>query len=249
MLAQTQHLFYQAIFDDDIDLDFIASSDAKQRFAIYRRNIFETLRNKLALTFPGVWILLGERCANSVARAFIQTQQYLSHQPCLHLWGAQFPAFLENLPELTTLPYLKDYAEFEWRKHLAYYAADAEPINPHVLQALSEDDIADVEIVFLPSLYLLTSPFSLQDIQEIVNNPQAPKIDLKNQITTVVIAKLNHHVISIFIPTDIGLFFQYLSKQQSLQNALQYTQNQYPDFDLQAALYILIKYQLIWKIK
>jgi hypothetical protein len=238
-LEHTQQKFYQAIFDKKISLEFIASKNSRDRLAIYRANIFENLRHRLANTFPGIWILLGEECANSVALAFIKNPE---HQ------RKEFPDFLTHQSELAHLPYLKDYARYEWLGHKAYYAANALPINPYDLEKIPEKNLEKICFKFLPSVFLYTSPFSIEQIKTIIDNPDASAINLKQENTTAVIARPEEHVLTVFINPDMSLFFTYLYQGQTLGQACEQINVHYPDFDLTQAIHLLLKHKLIMEI-
>ena len=177
-LKDIQTQFYKAIFIKNkvkLNLSFIASSDPVKKFNIYRNSIFETLRNSLEMTYPGIWALLGQSCANSVASAFYSQAENLPTSACLDDWGSHFPNFIASIPELHHLPYLKDYASYEWLLHLSYYAYDG-------------------------TLFLYTSEFPIAKIQKIIENPQADEIvlDSKSTCYAIISRKFNFSPVQIF---------------------------------------------------
>lgn len=144
-LDTIQKTFLQSILEKNLaDLSFIKSSYPAERLDIYRQTIFENIRNSLAITFPGIWKLLGEECANSAAYAFSKHQHNLPISGCLDDFGENFPKFLGVQKELQALPYLKDYAYFEWLKHQSYMAKDIEPITNLEITAIPADKIEEV---------------------------------------------------------------------------------------------------------
>lgn len=240
LLEQTQKKFYQAIFDKKTSLDFIHSKNPENRLAIYRSNIFENLRNRIATIFPGIWILLGDDCANSAALAFVKNPDNKIKA---------FPDFLSEQAALAHLPYLKDYARYEWLLYKSLRAPCVQAINPNLLETIPEEKLARLRFVFLPSVFLYTAQFSLEQIKTIIDNPEASAINLKQERMTVLIAKPKKHVFTLFIKSDMGLFFTYLSQGKTLGETTEQISAQHPDFDLTQAMHILLKYKLIMEIR
>ncbi|MFA6036621.1 MAG: putative DNA-binding domain-containing protein [Legionellales bacterium] len=232
-LKQTQNKFYQAVFDNKSSLDFIHSKNSTDRFAIYRHNIFENLRKHLAHIFPGIWILLGEACANSAALAFIKNPEHTKEK---------FPDFLMQQSEFAHLPYLKDYAQYELRVHGAYKALQIPGTTYSNLENISEDKLEKIRFKFLPSVFLYASQFPIDQIKYIIDNPDASAINLEQDPKIAVIAKLNHQVFTFFVEPDMGLFLNALYQGLTLAQAAQHIDN------LTHALYFLIKHKLIQEI-
>lgn len=249
ILEHTQQYFSYVIFNKKIaPLDFIRSDHPIERLGVYRATIIENLRNSLALTFPGIWTLLGNDCANSVAYAFVKKPDNMPKTGCLDDWGDAFPDFLAAQFELQHLPYLKDYAQYEWLMHLAYGAAQAKAITADDLKKIPEEKIEDIRFVFLPSVFLLTTQFPLCRIKNIIEQPNAPAIDLFEAVSTVVIARPAGQVITLFVTEDMGLFFKCLHKGQTLGQATAQTSISYLDFDLSMAIGLLLKHSLIQEV-
>ena len=180
-LKKIQQDFHQAIFQKNSNLDFIASSFPVERLAIYKNTIFENIRHALEITFPGVWSLLGADCANSIVHRFCFVENHLPSTGCLDDFGENFPSYLGSLDILSTLPYIQDYALFEWLKHLAYTATKSPAITPDDLQQIHEDLLAEIKMTFVPSCYLFSSRFPIQEIDERAFNPQASNMLLSEK--------------------------------------------------------------------
>ena len=100
------------------------------RISIYRNTILQNLRHALEITFPAIWKLVGQECADSLAYLFVQDKINLPVSNCLDDWGKKFPKFLQNMKPISHLVYLKDIAQVEWLKHLSYCAKDYQPFDP-----------------------------------------------------------------------------------------------------------------------
>lgn len=149
----TQEMFKRSILQlDSIDTSFIKSSHPAERLNIYRQTILENIRNSLSITFPGIWILLGEECANNVAFAFCKNEYNLPISGCLDDFGKNFPDFIEAQKEFNALPYLKDYGRFEWLQHQSYRAKYLESISTSELENISADKIEEIGFSLIPSI-------------------------------------------------------------------------------------------------
>lgn len=248
-LEALQNDFYHAIFQNHAtDLEFIASAYPAQRLATYRQTIFDTLRNALALTYPGIWKLLGEECANSVAHAFCAHHTNRPSSACLDDWGSQFPDFLGQQPSLDNLPYLKDYATYEWFKHLSYCASFSPSINASDLEAVPENRIESITLSFLPSVFAIDSDFPLDKIEDIIENPNAESINLSSNKVYAIIARPDKAVLTYWINSDLWLFISSLQQQLNLADAFQKTHEQHPDFNLTQSLHFMLQKNMISKI-
>lgn len=248
-LKATQVCFYQAIFKKNLNnLDFVSSSYASAKINVYRQTIFENMCNALFITFPGVWKLLGEECAKNAAYTFCQDEKNLPLSGCLDDWGRMFPDFLRQQKELGMLPYLGDYAFYEWIKHQSYVAQHVLPIKANDLKNISEDLLELIGLSFLPSAYTFSSDFPLYHIEEIIENPLAENINLNVVKSYVVIARPEDSVLAFWISEDLYLFVRCLEQGLTLLQAFRNVEKQYAHFDLTEAILFLIQNKLIYKI-
>lgn len=262
-LQSTQQAFYASIFEPSpCAIPFIRSNHASQRFYIYRQNIFENLRRALSLSYPGVWILLGKACADSAVDVFCAHASNRPQSACLDDWGDAFPEFLGAQPELQHLPYLQDYAIYEKLQHQAYYAEENPASKSTALQALhryiSENPLASICFSFLAAVHMFCSDFPLQDIQAIVDNPEAPAIPLTQNKSYVIITKSEYQcsnqiqvqnpVLSFWVSADLWFFLRDLKQGCTLKQAADQTQKQFPNFDLAQALHFAFQNPLFHQI-
>lgn len=248
-LKDIQLQFQQSLFVEQQqlalhDLDFISSSYAKERFSVYRQTLLENLRNTLELTFPGLWVLLGAECANSIAYAFIKKLEHLPTTCCLDDWGYEFTSFFETVTELISLPYLKDVAVLEWFKHLSYYAAEMDGIDLSSLQHLSEQQLNEVKFNFQPSVFLLQSPFPLQKIFEVIENPNAEAVDLSGDGAYAVVVRIEHRVEIYWVCQQEWHFLNALKQGKTLPQAYE----QEPSVDITKMILFMFDKKLVSRI-
>lgn len=248
-LESIQNDFYKAIFQGhSSQQDFIASAHPMERLAIYRRTIIDNLCNALAITFPGIWKLLGEQCANNLAHAFCLYNHNLPSSGCLDDWGSQFPDFMSQQKELIELAYLKDYASYEWLKHKAYCSPSAQVISGRDLQAVPEELIESIKFTFLPSFFMISSIFPLNKIEEIVENPDAEAINLKKNKVYTLIARPENTVLVFWVDAEFWLFIDLLKEGLSLGQAFQKIQERDLDFDLAHSLHFILQNKFVAQI-
>ena len=234
------------LYKDNADNSFIKSTYPDERLNIYRQTIFENMRNALKITFPGVWILLGDECANGVAYAFCQ--ENLPSSGCLDDFGEDFSVFVAKIKELSSLPYIKDYAEFEWLKNQAYMAKHSELISPAALSEIKPELIDQIKFIFIDSAITYQSNFSIDKIEEIIYTPESDQINLIDKKVYAIIAIPKTEITIFWIEEDLYHFIEFLIEGLNLSQTTEKMEKLYPSFDLSMAIHFLLEKQLITKI-
>jgi hypothetical protein len=215
---------------------------------IYRNGVFENLCKALQLTFPGVWALLGDECANSIAYAFNKEINNLPNTSVLDEWGGAFPDFLGTVQATSSLPYLKDYAHFEWLSHLSNCAENMPSLSLDVLKKINEDEADNIKFSFQPSVFLFQSIFPIDLIKNVAENPNADSFDLSLKSTYIIIGRSNERSLSYFISESYWKFFTCLKNKYSLQEAFEKVASAEEEFDLTNALTFLLSNKFIHSI-
>lgn len=133
------------------------------RFEVYRASFEANLGQALRDTYPVVNRLVGEDYFGQVARAYLRAHP--SHSGDLHEYGAHFATFLAAQDSVLDLPYLPDVARLEWLAHLAFHAADAEPLTLAALAGLPPDFYAG--LCLLPCVGVMRSEFPVHRIWQV----------------------------------------------------------------------------------
>lgn len=139
-----------------------AGRPAGRRYAVYRNNIAVSLREALAQAFPAVRTLIGEENFDPVARMFLSETPPAS--PLMMHYGAGFAEFLETLAPLKKWGYLPDVARLEQALRQSYHAADALPLDPAHLAALSADAVLAARFAFVPAARLIRSSWPVVSV-------------------------------------------------------------------------------------
>lgn len=132
-------------------------SDPAHRFLIYRNNYIVSLVDALADTFDVTRQLVGEEFFRAMARLYAYAHPHRS--PMMVSYGADFPDFIQDFPPAAELPYLADVARLEYRRVVAYHAADVPGVESEAIVTALEDEIAlsTLTVTLHPSLSVLPS--------------------------------------------------------------------------------------------
>lgn len=248
-LKQLQDEFSKALFSKESDMvSFVRSDFAMQRIEIYKTTIQETLKNTLSLTYPGIWSLLGDECANQVAYFYCQDEKNLPSTGCLDDWGESFAAFLTTQPQLNALSYLEDFARYEWIKHLAFIAKSQESLGASAFQSLVEQALLEVKISFIPSFYLFESTHPIEQIQAVINEISVENVILEEEKRYAVIARPFDSLLIDWIDADLWCFLESLKQAKTLAQTITETLNLSPDFNLTHAFQYLISKKIVASI-
>lgn len=244
-LKLCQQQFCEALFEEGRDTSFVTSQNAPARLAIYRQTVIENLSNTLALIYPGIWALIGEQCANEVAHAFIKKKMYLPKPGELDNWVSAFPSFISTVIELQNYPYLSDYAQWEWLKHHAYGYAYKQGLSLDALESIAEPALASLKMAFMPFVEFLQTPYPLQDIQMLLDNPNSESLNLKPDDYYLVVTRVEEEIKTLWLEKTIWLCLKYLSEGKTLGETVSALTADYPDFDLASSLITLFNQNLV----
>ncbi|HEV8392261.1 MAG TPA: DNA-binding domain-containing protein [Dongiaceae bacterium] len=118
--------------------------DGAERLAIYRNNFLIGLGEALKANFPATVQLVGQEFFEQAGRRFILAHP--PNRPCLFEYGADFPDYLRDLPQLSALPYVAEMARFEFARIAAYNAPAETYVTADALAGLSPDRLEALPI-------------------------------------------------------------------------------------------------------
>jgi hypothetical protein len=160
-LARLQQDFLGDIFGD--------GAPARPGLEIYRRNVFSNLHGALASTYPAVRRLVGGAFFREAAERFARAHASASGD--LHLFGAEFAAFLADYPFARELPWLADVARLEWACHESFHAAEAPAFDAAALAAVPAERHGEIRFRIHPAVRLVASAHPVLSIWE-ANQPE-----------------------------------------------------------------------------
>jgi hypothetical protein len=139
-LAQFQH-------------DFAAGLDrptpAAAPMRVYLNTVMLGAVEALAANFPVCALILGERAFEANALAF--ARRHPPEVPVLTHYGRGFGDWLAGQPIALELPYLADVARCEELHTAALHSADAQAIEPQVLEALPPERLLTLRLRLHPA--------------------------------------------------------------------------------------------------
>jgi hypothetical protein len=224
---------------ENLFLKSFSSSHPQKRWAIYKNTISKSYRTALSLTFPGIWLLLGDECANGMAQRFIQDRVHAPEQAGDLAKEALFPDFLSQQPELQELPYLKDYARYEWCKQKAYYAPKEEVFSVKSVEKKKPEQVMKGRCLFLSSFSLFEANYDIAAIESLLENPDAEAFTLSPTKVYAFIVRPKTVTITLWIEEDWFFFCQTLFAGYTLEESCQAVLEKNPQVDREALLCFL----------
>jgi len=165
-LAAMQSAFAEALLRSDLSVPAAVAGGASlrrdRRFAVYRNNMKASLAAALAARFPVVERLVGGEFFRAMALVFVERRP--PDSPVLAEYGAGFAGFVDTFEPAADLPYLADVARLEWARHVAWHAADAEPIAIDRLAAVTVERLDSVSLALHPAVGVVASAFPVASI-------------------------------------------------------------------------------------
>ena len=153
-------------------------------------------------------------------------------------YGAEMPAFLSSFGPTQSIGYLPDVARLELALRQSYHAADANPLDPNVLQSTSPDVLMASVVQLAPSLRLVRSEWPVHAIWRFNMEEGAPKPEMTAQSVAVLRPDLDPapHL----LPNGGAAFLQNLIEKQTFGAAVEAATSEDANFDLTTMLALLI---------
>ncbi len=246
MLRQLQQDFYAHIINVENSAILNAITPAinlEKRLSIYRGTIREKLRRALELTFPSLWQLVGKECADNVVYAFISETTWPT-ESVLDDWGIEFVNFIKTFEPLSYLVYLSDIMRLDWLKQLSEKSAEVNILSLKEFQQHFNEEPEAFKISLHPSVFLFQSPYSINDILDVLEGNQS-EITLKPIASFAIVSRFNHDIVTIWITEPLFYFLTLLVTNDFLLNIFEKTLNYYPEFDMSNAMMFLLNNGLI----
>jgi hypothetical protein len=158
----------------------------RQRFRIYRNNLYHGLGETLGEAYPVVRRLVGNEFFMATARAFIAAHP--PQEATLALYGGAFPAFLADFPPARTVPYLADIARLERARLEALHAGDSLSLSPEAM-ALSQTEFAAAALLPHPAMRMVASSYPIASLWRLNQASEAQPRQLEAVAETVMITR------------------------------------------------------------
>ncbi len=236
-LAQTQRAFAAAILDVDLPPPtFIEGGRGeerrRQRFDIYRNNVFVALVDGLEARFPAVARIVGRDYFRAMARGYAGAEPsrgaYLDY-------GRSFPDFLAGFGPVADTPYLADVARLEWARHESYHAPDAAALSAAAFAALAPDPGA--ALALHPAARLVSSAYPIHAIWAAnAHDGAAASLALPDHGEAVLVTRPDERVAVRALGPGAAAFAAALGKGAALGEAYERARETASEFSLERAL-------------
>jgi hypothetical protein len=143
-----------------------------KRLQIHRRQYETSLVTALLGKFPATEWLVGSPFVTETARRYVR--EYPPRKPCIAEYGESFPQFLSTHPAADRAPYLREFAELEWRVGHVTIAVDEPAIRPEALSAVPADRLPDAKLTLQSGLHYLGSSWPIDELLKLYLTETAP---------------------------------------------------------------------------
>lgn len=236
-----QAIFCQAMMDASLPVPTglidPENASAGRRFAVYRNNIAVSLTEAMHSAFPVIAKLLGKANMDGLSGLYLRAHPPSS--PLMMFYGAEFPAFLEGMSQLSHLGYLGDVARLELALRHSYHAADAAPIAPEALATLSETELLATKVTLAPAVQLLRSHWPVQAIWHF--NTVAGASQPQPGAQDVLITRPEFDPVPQVLTASGYIWVAALNEGASIGDAVSLATQTDEDFDMVAPLALLLQ--------
>ncbi len=175
LLADIQSGMRSAIIAGDVSgvASLLAGGkDARKRLAVHQRHYAASLTTAILTKFPATIWLTGSEFVTAAARRYVA--EHPPQAPCIAEYGASFPEHLEQCPGADRVPYLRDFAELEWRVGQVSIAVDAAPLSLQGISEISSEALADMTLRLQPGLHYLRVSWPVDELMKLYLTDSAP---------------------------------------------------------------------------
>ena len=211
----------------------------ERRLGVYYSNTINSLNDVLMAAFPVVLAIVGERFFRVMAREFVQVHP--PKRPTLFRYGETLPSFLSTFSPGKTMPYLPDVARLEWARIEAYFAVDCVSIDSCKLASVAPEYLHALTLSLHPSVQLIRSTYPIFRIWD-VNQDRHDTITNINlsQTECGLVFREGHSVIQRLLGRDSFQWLKQISIGRTFGQATESTVSEFPEFDLQDTLHLLL---------
>lgn len=217
-----------------------AHYSAATAMAVYRNNYCGNLQDALAGAYPIVEQIVGKNFFRMMTRHYVG--QHPSRSGDLHRYGAEMAAFIARFPPAQGLPYLHDMAALEWACHCAYFAPDIAALDIIRLSQVPDERYPDLTLLVHPACRVVRSQYPIATIWH-AHQPGAPSefhVDLASGPCIALVGRKAGMVqVSELSEAELA-WLDSLREGVPLGLATDTTLEQFPEFELQAALVNLV---------
>lgn len=172
-LTEFQHEFAAAVLDPHTPL----LARLGHGLSMYQNTVMKGLVDVLRANYPTVECLTGAEWFDAVALRYARS--HLPAQPSLALYGGAFPAFLDNIASIGTVPYIPWVARLDRLWTEVHFAADAPCLQARRLADLPAQALGSLRLKLHPAARMACYPHSAVSIWQHHRDAAASRPDLE----------------------------------------------------------------------
>lgn len=220
--AFCQYLLQRMVKHNIPNLKKYADREQEARLSIYRNNVFSSLIEVLASTFPAVKSVIGNTLFRHAGAAFIS-----EHPPtsaAMLDYGKDFPEFIRAYPHTQQLDYLGDLARLELAHHQAYYAEDTPPLTAEQFSHIDIETLSNSAVECHPSCALVESSSAIYSVWEYATQHDCALAASQTQIPEHVLITRPEYSVNCYLLTPIqSCFISLILHRHTIGEALEQT--------------------------
>lgn len=226
--------------------------EQEARLSVYRNNVFSSLIDVLANTYPAIRSAIGATLFRYAAVSFIS--QHPPKSAVMLDYGETFSDFIRSYPHTQQLLYLGDLAHYEYQLHRAYYAADMPTLDSTCFAGLDLSTLSTSTVVFHPSTALLSSKFSIYSIKQHIDTHKSAPPDSETQTPEfILVTRPEYSIDSYAIHAAQFYFLEQLTNghtiASALEHSIEYAENQNVEFQPAETIQFLIESRICQQLK
>lgn len=255
--ASNEAAWAQALLQPDAEVPpgWLAcnGSDARVRCNVYRNNVWASLVQAMADTFPALYNAMGEALFAYAARRYVQ-----SHPPTdviLAHYGHGFAAFLAQLGRPSEAPASAlawpDVARLEYARVQCFHAADAIPMHKSAWENMlrQPERLAHAVFTCAPGVQVVHSAWPICHLwlawQDGLTEPDA----LRCAPESALVCRQGWDVMVVPLSPALGQCVAKLLHGATLQEAARVGLDHGADFDLSLALSVLLQHGCVTDVR
>ena len=165
----------------------------EERMAVYANGYLVRIREALAEVYEALRHVLGEDKFSGLCHAYVYRHPSFDYN--LNFVGKKLPEFLESSLLTKSFPFLPDLARLEWLVWRAFHAFEEPALDSRQIAEIPMDDWEKTQIIFQPSVGLISSLWPILDIWRIRrDSSDKMSVDLTHRPQQILIGRRGDQV-------------------------------------------------------
>lgn len=228
-------------------------SDARVRLNVYRNNVWASLCQAMADTFPTLYNAMGDALFGYTALRYVQSQP--PRDVILAHYGQGFAEFLAQLGRPKDAPASAlawpDVARLEYARVQCFHAADAIPVHRSAWENMLSEPELLVHAVFnfAPSVQVVHSAWPICQLWLAWQDGLAEPEGVHNASESALVCRQGWDVVVVPLSPALGQCVGQLLQGATLGEAARVGLHHAADFDLNMVLFVLLQHGCVTEVR